>query len=195
MSSQQASNDVKLVETWTVYFANVNLPYRFEKIYKQTRPRLLVLRHFITCLPPEIPRDISFIPSILERMQRWRVSWIRSITSCYWRSFIYFPYRSRLSFIFHSSIHPSPQLYIHRSSVRPFLRSFIPLLNLDQWSVLISLFMVKYSNLVAVLTNPHIRLRVPTFFLGLVPCIFVRFFGKLWFSLESLPGMWSEGEW
>ena len=90
---------------------------------KQTRLRLLVLRHFITCLPPEIPRDISFIPSILERVQRWWVSWIRSITSCYWRSFSYFPYSSCLSFIFHSSIHPSPQLYIHRSFVPLFIHS------------------------------------------------------------------------
>ena len=45
-----------------------------------------------------------------------------------------------------------------------FLRPFIPLLNLDQWSVFISLFIVKYSNLVAVFTNPHIRVRVPNFF-------------------------------
>ena len=45
---------------------------------KQTRSRLLVLANFTTCLPPEIPRDIAFIPSILEHMQRWQVSWIRS---------------------------------------------------------------------------------------------------------------------
>ena len=30
--------------------------------------------NFIICLPPEIPRDIVFIPSILDRVQRWRVS-------------------------------------------------------------------------------------------------------------------------
>ena len=30
--------------------------------------------NFIICLPPEIPRDIAFIPSILDRVQRWRVS-------------------------------------------------------------------------------------------------------------------------
>ena len=36
---------------------------------KQTRPRLLVLANFVTCLPPEIPRDIA----ILKRVQRWRV--------------------------------------------------------------------------------------------------------------------------
>ena len=46
---------------------------------KQTRSRLLVLANFTTCLPPEIPRDIAFIPSILEHMQRLQVSWIRSI--------------------------------------------------------------------------------------------------------------------
>ena len=46
---------------------------------KQTRQLLLVLANFITCFPPEIPRDIAFIPSILKRVQRWRVSWIRSI--------------------------------------------------------------------------------------------------------------------
>ena len=32
-----------------------------------------------TCLPPEEPRDIVFIPSVLKRVQRWRISWIRSI--------------------------------------------------------------------------------------------------------------------
>ena len=40
---------------------------------------LLVLANFITCLPPETPRDIAFIPSILERVQRWQVLWIRCI--------------------------------------------------------------------------------------------------------------------
>jgi len=29
-----SNNDVKIVETWTVYFANVKLPYRFERINK-----------------------------------------------------------------------------------------------------------------------------------------------------------------
>ena len=35
---------------------------------KQTRPRFLVLEKFITCLPPEKPRDIAFIPSVLKRV-------------------------------------------------------------------------------------------------------------------------------
>ena len=38
-----------------------------------------MLANFITCLPSEIPRDIAFIPSILERVQRWQVSSMRSI--------------------------------------------------------------------------------------------------------------------
>ena len=38
------------------------------------RLRFLVLEKFITCLPPEKPRDIAFIPSVLKRVQRWRVS-------------------------------------------------------------------------------------------------------------------------
>ena len=46
---------------------------------KQTRPWFLVLEKFITCLPPEKPRDIAFIPSVLNRVQRLWASWIRSI--------------------------------------------------------------------------------------------------------------------
>ena len=50
----------------------------------QTRPLLLVLvivSYMLSYirLPPEIPRDIAFIPAILKRVQRWRISWIRSI--------------------------------------------------------------------------------------------------------------------
>ena len=33
----------------------------------------------MSCLPPEKPRDIVFIPSRLTRVQRWQVSWIRSL--------------------------------------------------------------------------------------------------------------------
>ena len=46
---------------------------------EQSRPRFLKFANFIFCLPPEIPRDIAFIPSILKRVQRWWVSWIRPI--------------------------------------------------------------------------------------------------------------------
>ena len=54
---------------------------------KQTRPRLLVLPvSFITCLPPEIPRDTAFILFILKRVLRW----IRSI----WNLSTYIPISS-----------------------------------------------------------------------------------------------------
>ena len=45
-----------------------------DKQTRQTRPRLLVLANFITYLPPESPRDIAFIPSIVKRVQKCRIS-------------------------------------------------------------------------------------------------------------------------
>ena len=51
---------------------------------KQSRPRFLALANFIFCLPCEILCDIAFIPSIVNRLQRWRVSWIRIRFSNYW---------------------------------------------------------------------------------------------------------------
>ena len=53
----------------------------FLRVKKKTFPRFLVLADFIACFPPEIPHDITFIPSIEKSRQRWRVSWIRSIGS------------------------------------------------------------------------------------------------------------------
>ena len=47
------------------------------------RPRFLALEKFITCLPSGKPRDIAFIPSVLKRVQRWRVTWIWSIDAQY----------------------------------------------------------------------------------------------------------------
>ena len=41
----------------------------------QIRPRVLVLVNIIiTCLPPGIQSDNVFTPSVLKRVQRWRVS-------------------------------------------------------------------------------------------------------------------------
>ena len=67
----ESHNDVKLVETWswTIDFANLKLPPRFET-YCQILTPVFPLS--------EIPRDIAFIPSILKGVQRCRVSWIRS---------------------------------------------------------------------------------------------------------------------
>ena len=45
-----------------------------DKQTRETRPRLLVLANFITHLPPESPRDIAFIPSIVKRVQKCRIS-------------------------------------------------------------------------------------------------------------------------
>ena len=52
-----SNNDMKLVETRTVHFARIKLSFGFEGINEP-----LVLANFVTCLPPEIPRDIAFIP-------------------------------------------------------------------------------------------------------------------------------------
>ena len=42
---------------------------------KQTRRRFLASAF----LPPERPRDFAFIPSVLKRVQKWWIWWIRSI--------------------------------------------------------------------------------------------------------------------
>ena len=63
-----SNNDVQLVELELYIIA---LSFSEDK---QSRPRLLVLANFNTCLSPEIPCDIAFIPSILRRLQRWWVS-------------------------------------------------------------------------------------------------------------------------
>ena len=190
-----SNNDVKLTSR------NLNCIFCKSKIAlsfwedKQTRPRLLVLRHFITCLPPEIPPEISFIPALYPRARAKVVGIVNKVFYFLLLTIIYlFSILMALEYLLYF-IHLFIPLPFYTATVPSFLYSFIPLLNLNQWSVFISLFMVKYSNLVAVFTNPHIKLRVTTFFLKVVPCICVRFFGKLWFSLESLPGMWLEGKW
>ena len=50
------------------------------RIYKLERD-FVHWQTVITCLPTEKSYDISYIPSsVLQRVQGWRVSWIRSIT-------------------------------------------------------------------------------------------------------------------
>ena len=68
-------NAVATVDVLTERNNNVNFvetQIRFERIYK-------VDRDF--SYSPWMPRDIAFIPSILKRVQRWQVSWIRSFVS------------------------------------------------------------------------------------------------------------------
>ena len=62
---RESNKDVQLVETRTVHFVPLLNRSRFE-INEQTRMLLLVLANFVTCLPPEIPRDIVFVPSFLK---------------------------------------------------------------------------------------------------------------------------------
>ena len=59
-------------QQWTVISStHNNLPLdKGEKIKSSARPRFLVLEDFIFCLPPEKPRDITFIPSVLRRLQK-----------------------------------------------------------------------------------------------------------------------------
>ena len=48
------------------------------------RPRLLPIGKFYYLFappPPEIQHGIAFIPSVLKRAQRWRVSWITSLSA------------------------------------------------------------------------------------------------------------------
>ena len=67
----------------TMITSSHNLPLSslrfFVVLIEQTRPRILQLANFISCLSHEKPRDIAFIPSVLTREQRWRIWWIRSI--------------------------------------------------------------------------------------------------------------------
>ena len=68
-------NAVATVDVLTERNNNVNFvetQIRFERIYKVDRD----FSH-----SPWMPRDIAFIPSILKRVQRWQVSWIRSFVS------------------------------------------------------------------------------------------------------------------
>ena len=68
-------NAVATVDVLTERNNNVNFvetQIRFERIYKVDRD----FSH-----SPWMPRDIAFIPSILKRVQRWQVLWIRSFVS------------------------------------------------------------------------------------------------------------------
>ena len=67
-----SNNDVRTCRNLNRTFCKFKIALSFWG-KKKTRPRLLVLANFITCLPPEIQRDIASIPAIPKRVQRWRV--------------------------------------------------------------------------------------------------------------------------
>lgn len=75
----ESNNEVKRVDDSSSKFARLKSSSYWES--KETRPRLTVLANFTTYLHPEIPGDITFISSILKLVQRWRVSWIKTIRS------------------------------------------------------------------------------------------------------------------
>ena len=66
------SNDVNLAKTRYVQFARLKSSSRFDRINKLTT--ITRIGKFYLLFAPEIPRDIAFILSFLERLQRWRVS-------------------------------------------------------------------------------------------------------------------------
>ena len=70
------NNDVNLDETRPIYFTWL-INHRFVLRESANSAVFILIGNFFFfsfCLPPEIPRDIAVIPSILKRMQRWRVS-------------------------------------------------------------------------------------------------------------------------
>ena len=74
-----SNNDVKLVDDSSCKFAWLKSSSYWAS--KETRPRLTLLANFTTYLPREIPGDITFMSSVLKLVQRWWVSWIKSIRS------------------------------------------------------------------------------------------------------------------
>lgn len=62
---------------WTVLFARLKSWSRFERINKLDRP-FSYWPNVFACVLFGIPRDISFLPLIVKRGQRWRASWTRT---------------------------------------------------------------------------------------------------------------------
>ena len=76
-----SNNDVNFVETQTVHFVWLNRSlFRFEIINKVDLD--FSQRQILSFVCPlKYHLIFAFIPSILKRVQRWWVSWIRSINS------------------------------------------------------------------------------------------------------------------
>ena len=69
----EIKNNVKLIECRIVHFASLKSSTCFEKIKKLDLD--YSYRQILSLVwPPEIPRDIASISSILRRAQKWRVS-------------------------------------------------------------------------------------------------------------------------
>ena len=59
-----SNNEVKLVNTRTVHFARLKSSFCFKRINKLDRD--YSYWEIYQCLPPDIPRDIDFMPTILK---------------------------------------------------------------------------------------------------------------------------------
>ena len=70
--------DVKLEEIRFVHFALLSTR-RLVLREKTNSTVITCIGKFYHLFTPEIPRDIAFIPSVQKRVQRWRISWIKSI--------------------------------------------------------------------------------------------------------------------
>ena len=76
------NNDLNIDETRTIHFAWLfkNRPLVLKEQTNSTAiPHVGKLNHLFAAWKAEIPRDIAFIQSTPKDIQRWRVSWIRSI--------------------------------------------------------------------------------------------------------------------
>ena len=70
--------DVKLEEIRFVHFPWLSIR-RLVLREKTNSTVITCIGKFYHLLTPELPRDIAFIPSVQKRVQRWRISWIKSI--------------------------------------------------------------------------------------------------------------------
>ena len=68
MSSQQVIMTSILSKLKRTICITIKTSFSSFRENKQSPPRFLTLANFTFCLPPEIPRDIAFIPSVLERV-------------------------------------------------------------------------------------------------------------------------------
>ena len=64
-----SNTDIKLVESLTLYILlDLHLRLVLKESTNFTAITRIRIENFITCLLPEMPREISFIPSILRRV-------------------------------------------------------------------------------------------------------------------------------
>ena len=141
---------------------------------------MLVLRHFITCLPPEIPPEISFIPALYPRARAKMVGIVNKVFYFLLLTIIYlFSILMALEYLLYF-IHLFIPLPFYTATVPSFLHSFIhPTLEFESMiSLHQSLYGQVFKPRCSFHESPH-KVKGNDIFLKVVPCICVRFFGKL----------------